>query len=101
MDRWGLTGLLHDLDYAETAEDFERHGHVTATELDVPALPAASNALASSVAGPSGMPEVSMPKVRVQKVLAGHYNRPGLDEQRYRGLLEEWGFKTDPGEAEN
>jgi len=30
VDRWGLTGLLHDLDYAETAEDFERHGLVTA-----------------------------------------------------------------------
>lgn len=28
--RWGLAGLLHDLDYAETAEDFERHGVVTA-----------------------------------------------------------------------
>jgi hypothetical protein len=30
VERWGLTGLLHDLDYAETAEDFERHGVVTA-----------------------------------------------------------------------
>ncbi len=28
--RWGLAGLLHDLDYAETAEDFGRHGLVTA-----------------------------------------------------------------------
>jgi hypothetical protein len=33
VDRWGLTGLLHDLDYAETADDFERHGIVTAEEL--------------------------------------------------------------------
>ena len=33
-DRWGLTGLLHDLDYAETAEDFERHGIVTAQLLE-------------------------------------------------------------------
>jgi hypothetical protein len=33
VDRWGLTGLLHDLDYAETADDFERHGLVTAEEL--------------------------------------------------------------------
>jgi len=32
--RWGLAGLLHDLDYAETAEDFERHGVVTAAELE-------------------------------------------------------------------
>jgi len=29
-ERWALAGLLHDLDYAETAEDFERHGIVTA-----------------------------------------------------------------------
>jgi putative nucleotidyltransferase with HDIG domain len=28
--RWALAGLLHDLDYAETAEDFERHGVITA-----------------------------------------------------------------------
>lgn len=26
VTRWGLAGLLHDLDYAETADDFERHG---------------------------------------------------------------------------
>lgn len=32
-DRWALAGLLHDLDYAETADDFERHGLVTAEEL--------------------------------------------------------------------
>lgn len=30
IQRWGLAGLLHDLDYAETAEDFGRHGVVTA-----------------------------------------------------------------------
>ena len=30
VERWALAGLLHDLDYAETAEDFERHGVVTA-----------------------------------------------------------------------
>lgn len=33
-DRWALAGLLHDLDYAETADDFERHGLVTARELE-------------------------------------------------------------------
>lgn len=33
VERWALAGLLHDLDYAETAEDFERHGVVTAEEL--------------------------------------------------------------------
>lgn len=34
VERWALAGLLHDLDYAETAEDFERHGVVTAELLD-------------------------------------------------------------------
>lgn len=33
VERWGLAGLLHDLDYAETADDFERHGIVSAREL--------------------------------------------------------------------
>jgi putative nucleotidyltransferase with HDIG domain len=32
--RWSLAGLLHDLDYAETAEDFPRHGLVTAELLE-------------------------------------------------------------------
>ncbi|MHB1340785.1 MAG: HD domain-containing protein [Coriobacteriia bacterium] len=29
IERWELAGLLHDLDYAETAEDFDRHGVIT------------------------------------------------------------------------
>lgn len=36
---WGIAGLLHDLDYAETAEDFPRHGFRTRellSEQDVP-----------------------------------------------------------------
>lgn len=36
---WGLAGLLHDLDYAETVEDFSRHGFRTVEILadkDVP-----------------------------------------------------------------
>ena len=33
VGRWGLTGLLHDLDYAETAEDPARHGLITAEQL--------------------------------------------------------------------
>jgi len=33
VDRWALAGLLHDLDYAETAEDPERHGRVSAEQL--------------------------------------------------------------------
>ena len=32
-DRWALAGLLHDLDYAETADDPDRHGLVSAQEL--------------------------------------------------------------------
>ncbi len=32
--RWALAGLLHDLDYAETAEDPARHGLVTAEMLE-------------------------------------------------------------------
>ncbi len=31
--RWELAGLLHDLDYAETAEHPEKHGLITAEEL--------------------------------------------------------------------
>ena len=30
---WELAGLLHDLDYAETADEPERHGLITAEEL--------------------------------------------------------------------
>lgn len=30
VSRWGLAGLLHDLDYAETADDPPRHGLITA-----------------------------------------------------------------------
>ncbi len=36
---WGLTGLLHDLDYDQTKDDFPRHGLVTAemlSDTDVP-----------------------------------------------------------------
>ena len=28
-DKWGLAGLWHDLDYDQTADDFERHTHLT------------------------------------------------------------------------
>ena len=33
VERWGLAGLLHDLDYAQTAADPARHGLITAEEL--------------------------------------------------------------------
>jgi len=31
--KWGLAGLLHDLDYADTAEDPARHARIAADEL--------------------------------------------------------------------
>ena len=33
VERWELAGLLHDLDYAQTAEDPARHALITAEEL--------------------------------------------------------------------
>ena len=29
QELWGITGLLHDLDYPETEHDFARHGYLT------------------------------------------------------------------------
>jgi putative nucleotidyltransferase with HDIG domain len=34
VEAWALAGLLHDLDYAETAEDPEKHGLLTAEMLN-------------------------------------------------------------------
>ena len=34
VEAWEIAGLLHDLDYAETAEDPDRHGLVTVEELE-------------------------------------------------------------------
>jgi len=36
---WGLAGLLHDLDYDQTADDFPRHGILTAEILEMTDLP--------------------------------------------------------------
>ncbi len=39
IENWGLAGLLHDLDYDETVDDFQKHGFRTAEILsdeDVP-----------------------------------------------------------------
>ncbi len=36
---WGLAGLLHDLDYDETAKDMARHGYKTVEMLQDSALP--------------------------------------------------------------
>lgn len=38
-DQWGLAGLLHDLDYDQTANDFDKHGKVTAQMLEGKGIP--------------------------------------------------------------
>ena len=34
VDLWSLTGLLHDLDYDQTADDFSKHGIIAAEMLE-------------------------------------------------------------------
>ncbi|MBI5806742.1 HDIG domain-containing protein [candidate division TA06 bacterium] len=38
-DQWGLAGLLHDLDYDQTVNDFPNHGKVTAQMLEGRGIP--------------------------------------------------------------
>jgi len=40
VDKYGLAGLLHDIDYDETGEDFNRHSLVAAEMLEKMGLPA-------------------------------------------------------------
>ena len=42
---WGITGLLHDLDYSETVDNFERHGHRTCEMLEGKLPPEALHAI--------------------------------------------------------
>ncbi len=39
VEKWGLTGLLHDIDYEETADDEEQHSLVGAKKLDELGMP--------------------------------------------------------------
>jgi len=58
VELWGLTGLLHDLDYDVTVNDFPRHGLVTAEILanyDVP-----PEAVYAIKAHPGHVPAVSL-----------------------------------------
>lgn len=55
---WGLTGLLHDLDYDVTVNDFPRHGLVTSeilSKYDVP-----PEAIYAIKAHPAHVPAVSL-----------------------------------------
>ncbi|MDP8237963.1 MAG: HDIG domain-containing protein [Candidatus Hatepunaea meridiana] len=45
VDLWGITGLLHDLDYDETVNDFPRHGYRTAEILESQLPPEALHAI--------------------------------------------------------
>jgi putative nucleotidyltransferase with HDIG domain len=38
-DYWGLAGLVHDLDYDETINDFSRHGYLTSEMLSAREIP--------------------------------------------------------------
>ena len=42
---WSLTGLLHDLDYQETVDNFSQHGHVTCQMLEGKLPPEALHAI--------------------------------------------------------
>ncbi len=42
---WGITGLLHDLDYTETVDNFERHGYRTCEMLEGELPPEALHAI--------------------------------------------------------
>ncbi len=53
-ETWGLAGLLHDLDYDETADDFPRHGFRTAEMLEEHDIP--REALQAIKAHPGHLP---------------------------------------------
>lgn len=55
-DLWGITGLLHDLDYSSTVNDFQRHGHLTCEMLRDQLPPEALHAI---LAHPAHVPAES------------------------------------------
>jgi len=50
VETWGLTGLLHDLDYTLTQEDYSRHGLVSAQMLQDQLPPEAVRAIEAHAA---------------------------------------------------
>ncbi len=57
---WSLAGLLHDLDYAETVDDFERHGFRTAEILSDKGLP--EEILSAIRSHPGHLPRETLPR---------------------------------------
>lgn len=45
VELWGITGLLHDLDYSETVDNFARHGYRTVEMLEGQLPPEALHAI--------------------------------------------------------
>lgn len=55
-DLWGMAGLLHDLDYADTKDDMQRHGLVTEAVLKEKGVsPAVTDAIKSHNAANLGL----------------------------------------------
>ena len=57
-EKWGLAGLLHDLDYDETQKDMSRHGYVTVEILRNYQLP--EDILHAILAHPGHVPRKSL-----------------------------------------
>ena len=74
VERWALAGLLHDLDYAETGEAFERHGVVTAEP-------------------PSGEPDEELLRRKLQAMQLPQTNLAAI-VARFRGALEKPGIRA-------
>jgi hypothetical protein len=60
VELWGLTGLLHDLDYPQTKESPERHGLLSAELLEGKLPQEALSAIAAHNGEMTGVPPVSV-----------------------------------------